>query len=127
VHNEQEPKPGPTAIAQDRRRHRRARVLWGATLTADGLDGEMTCGEVTCTVVDISAGGAKLMMNAKMMGRDPDLLSLVTPGTHVTLSVRASGTVPAEVVWQDADRAGLRFLIEPVEVRARFPGVIPPD
>ena len=122
MNNEQEPKAGPTATAHDRRRHRRARVLWGATLIADGVDEA-----VTCTVVDISAGGAKLMMNTKMMGRDPDLLSLMTPGAQVTLSVRASGTVPAEIVWQDADRAGLRFLIEPAEVRARFPGVVPLD
>jgi hypothetical protein len=123
VHNEQEPKPGGTlATAEDRRRYRRSRVLWGATVTAEGIDDE-----VTCTVVDISAGGAKLMMNAKMMGRDPDLLSMVTPGCQVTLSVRASGTVPAEVVWQDGDRAGLRFLIDPEDVRARFPGVVPED
>lgn len=106
----------------DRRQHRRSRVLWGATLTADGIDGELTC-----TVVDISAGGAKLMMNASMMGRDPDLLSMVTPGARVTLSVRASGSVPAEIVWQEDDRAGLRFLIDPEDVRARFPGVVPRD
>jgi hypothetical protein len=93
-----------------------------ATVTAEGVDGE-----VTCTVVDISAGGAKLMMNAKMIGRDPDLLGMLTPGCEVTLSVRASGSVPAQIVWQDGDRAGLRFLIEPDDVRARFPGVVPQD
>ena len=91
-------------------------------MIADGFDGE-----VTCTVVDISAGGAKLMMNTKLIGRDPDLLGMVTPGSRVTLSVRASGSVPAEVVWQDGDRAGLRFLIDPEDVRARFPGVVPRD
>jgi hypothetical protein len=122
VHEEQEPKTGGISAAEDRRRHRRSRVLWGATVTAEGVDGE-----VTCTVVDISAGGAKLMMNAKMIGRDPDLLGMLTPGCEVTLSVRASGTVPAEIVWQDGDRAGLRFLIEPDDVRARFPGVVPQD
>jgi hypothetical protein len=122
VHDEQEPKAGGTASAEERRRHRRSRVLWGATVTAEGVDGE-----VTCTIVDISAGGAKLMMNAKMIGRDPDLLGMLTPGCEVTLSVRASGTVPAEIVWQDGDRAGLRFLIDPADVRARFPGVVPQD
>jgi hypothetical protein len=122
VYNEEEPKAGGTLSAEDRRRHRRSRVLWGATMTAEGIEGE-----VTCTVVDISAGGAKLMMNGKMMVRDPDLLSMVLPGSHVTLSVRASGSVPAEIVWQDGDRAGLRFLIDPDDVRARFPGVVAPD
>lgn len=122
MHDEQEPKAGDSLAAQDRRRYRRSRVLWGATMIADGFDGE-----VTCTVVDISAGGAKLMMNTKLIGRDPDLLGMVTPGSRVTLSVRASGSVPAEVVWQDGDRAGLRFLIDPEDVRARFPGVVPRD
>lgn len=122
MHDEQEPKADGTLAARERRRHRRARVLWGATLTADELVGEMTC-----TVLDISAGGAKLMVNATMMGRDPDLLSMVRPGSRVTLGVRASGAVPAEIVWQDGDRAGLRFLIEPDAVRARFPGVVPDD
>ncbi|WP_169816636.1 PilZ domain-containing protein [Rhodovibrio salinarum] len=122
MHDDNEPKAGGTLSRQDRRAHRRSRVLWGATLMADGVDGE-----VTCTVVDISAGGAKLMLNEKLIGRDPDLLSVVTPGERVTLSVRASGSVPAEVVWQEGDRAGLRFLIDPADVRARFPGVVPPD
>ena len=122
VHDEREPNAAGSLSAQERRRHRRSRVLWGAILTADGFDGE-----VTCTVVDISAGGAKLMINARIIGRDADLLSLVTPGEQVTLSVRASGSVPAEVVWQDGDRAGLRFLIDPEDVRARFPGVVPRD
>ena len=122
MHDEQEPKAGESLSAEDRRRYRRSRVLWGATISADGVDGE-----VTCTVVDISAGGAKLMMNTKLIGRDPDLVSILTPGAPVTLSVRASGSVPAEVVWQDGDRAGLRFLIDPEDVRARFPGVVPRD
>jgi hypothetical protein len=122
VHEEDKPKNGGTMQATDRRAHRRSRVLWGATLMADGVDGE-----VACTVVDISAGGAKLMMNKQLMGRDPDLLSMVLPGARITLSVRASGSVPAEVVWQEGDRAGLRFLIDPDDVRARFPGVVPRD
>lgn len=122
MHDEQDPAAGETVPMPDRRQHRRARVLWGATLNAEGLAGEMTC-----TVLDISAGGAKLMVNATVMGRDPDLLSMVSPETRVTLGVRASGVVPAEVVWQSGDRVGVRFLIAPEAVRAQFPGVVPED
>jgi len=122
VQDEQEPGTDGAVAAADRRAHRRSRVLWGATVMSDDVDGELTC-----TVVDISAGGAKLMVNEKMIGRDPDILSIVTPGARISLSVRASGTVPAEVVWQDGNRAGLRFLLAPAEVRGRFPGVVPQD
>jgi hypothetical protein len=104
-----------------RRQYRRARVLWGATLAFD-----VSADEVACTVVDISAGGAKLMLTRQVLGNDPDLLTALMPGERVTLSVRASGTVPAAVVWQNDDRLGVRFLLDPESVRERFPGVVPP-
>lgn len=108
--------------ARERRRHRRARVLWGGVLIAQDF-----AGEIACTVSDISAGGAKLLVPAWPEGTDAEVLDNLDVGQRVVLSLRASGEVPGEIVWQKAGRLGVRFALEPDAVRARFDGVVPKD
>ena len=114
--------PATDAEARERRRHRRARVLWGGVLIAQDF-----AGEVACTVSDISAGGAKLLVPAWPEGTDADVLDNLDVGHRVLLSLRASGEVPGEVVWQKPGRLGVRFELDPDEVRSRFEGVVPKD
>ncbi len=114
--------PATEAEARERRRHRRARVLWGGVLIAQDF-----AGEVACTVSDISAGGAKLLVPAWPEGTDAEVLDNLDVGHRVVLSLRASGEVPGEIVWQKAGRLGVRFALEPDAVRARFDGVVPKD
>lgn len=81
------------------RRHPRSAVLWAAQLeTRDGR-------RLDCAVLDLSAGGAKLMVQHSLAAGDP-----------VTLSSRRFGARRARVAWVEADRLGLQFLdvIEPV-------------
>jgi len=107
---------------KERRRHRRARVLWGGILSAQQFRGD-----VACTVSDISAGGAKLLVPAWPEGSDADVLDNLDVGHKVRLSLRASGEVLGEIVWQKPGRIGVRFLLQPDEVRQRFEGVVPND
>lgn len=106
----------------ERRRHRRTRVLWGGVLLAQDFKGE-----IACTVADISAGGAKLLVPAWPEGSDADVIDNLEVGHRVLLSLRASGEVPGEVVWQKPGRLGVRFLLEADEVRERFEAVVPAD
>lgn len=107
---------------RERRRHRRARVLWGGVLIVRDFPGE-----VACTVSDISAGGAKLLVPARPEGTDAEVLDNLDIGHRIVLSLRDSGEVPAKVVWQTPGRIGIRFEMEPDEVRERFTGVVPND
>lgn len=113
---------GREAPTGERRRHRRTRVLWGGVLLAQEFKGE-----IACTVADISAGGAKLLVPAWPEGSDADVIDNLEVGHRVLLSLRASGEVPGEVVWQKPGRLGVRFLLEPDEVRERFDAVVPED
>lgn len=106
----------------ERRRYRRARVLWGGVLRVDSPPGQ-----VACTVSDISAGGAKLLVPARPQGGDAEVLDALERGDAVVLSLRDSGEVPGTVVWQQPGRVGVQFRLPAAEVRARFPGVVPAD
>ncbi len=92
------------------RRHPRSAVLWAAELeTRDGR-------RIDCAVLDLSAGGAKLMIDH----------SLAT-GDQVTLSSRRFGARRARVAWVEPNRLGLQFLdlIEPESLSSKIAGVSP--
>jgi hypothetical protein len=82
------------SMPSDRRQHRRCPLNWPGTLHAGGAS-------VALDVVDISAGGAKLSLP----------LSFEDPGA-VVLQIDRIGSFLAEIVWQDGDGAGVRFLDE---------------
>jgi hypothetical protein len=84
--------PEPSGQAE-RRRHRRAPVVWMATLrTARGF--------FECIVIDISSSGARLVIS--------DGTSLA-PGEAVTLDLSPCGKFRATAVWKEGDFSGIRF------------------
>ncbi len=91
----------------ERRRHPRVGALWMATVHAvsDVHD---------CMVIDVSRGGAKLM------------LSQAHPLTEIrALVVGALGTFRARLVWQRGEFAGVQFLDPPEKIADAFGGMLP--
>lgn len=74
------------------RRTVRKRVLWAAKL-ARGAQ------RYDCVVVDLSLGGARIHLTQPM-----------TKGETVTLKLDRLGLLRAEVVWQEEQSIGLRFV-----------------
>lgn len=82
-----------TDTRTDRRRHKRHKLLWSGTLrTWDGTT-------LDCTILDLSASGAKVRLDQP-----------VIPGELVTLMSRRFGMRPARVAWMDGVIIGLEFL-----------------
>lgn len=77
----------------DRRRHQRRRLLWSGKLRT--WDGSI----LDCTILDMSAGGAKVRLEQP-----------VVPGELVTLMSRRFGMRPARVAWMEDLIIGLQFL-----------------
>jgi hypothetical protein len=78
----------------ERRRHRRRNGAWAATL-------ETTHGDcVGCVVLDLSPGGAKLLLENKP----------VAIGELVTFVTERFGTHRGRVAWATGARAGLSFV-----------------
>ena len=94
-----EPVREPEA-GEEQRRHIRKRVLWKAELETNG----MTC---ECFILNVSRSGAKVRLGAPM---------IVAPHQTVTLNFPQYGTLEAEVVWQRADKLGMRFNPEPEQI-----------
>lgn len=93
---------------QERRRHARVGVMLMATLRA-------ASGFLDCMVVNLSRGGAKIMLNG------PETLERA-----VSLVLESGSLLRAEVVWQRDQVAGLRFLDGPEAVATAFPFMLPP-
>lgn len=70
----------------------RKRVLWAAKLARGAK-------RYDCVVVDLSLGGARI-----------HLTQPVTKGEMVTLQLDRLGPLRAEVVWQEEQSIGLRFV-----------------
>jgi hypothetical protein len=83
---------------EDRRKHKRKPVLWGARIaTSDG--------DFDCIALNLSRGGAKLRMAEPL-----------EVGQTATLVIDRFGALAAEVVWRRADLIGLRFTDAPAEI-----------
>jgi PilZ domain len=88
----------PDRSEKEQRRHVRKRVLWaGKIATKDG--------SFDCVVLNVSRSGAKLRFTAP-----------IGPQRTVDLSLGSFGTLNAEVVWQRADKMGIRFTADPDQV-----------
>ena len=95
------------ARQSDRRRHQRAGTMWMANLHSAGRRED-------CMVIDISRGGAKLMLTH----RQPlaDVVALVVVGF---------GTFRAKLVWRRAEFAGIQFLDPPDAIAEAFRDMLP--
>ena len=86
------------AQAKEQRRHVRKRVLWVARL-------ETKDGPLSCTILNVSRSGAKLRVAAPNLQHQ-----------SVKLVMETYGALSAEIVWQNADKMGIRFSADPAEV-----------
>jgi len=104
--------PIPEEEAAALRRTVRKRVLWAAKLARGAK-------RFDCVVVDLSLGGARI-----------HLAQPVAEGEQVTLMLDRFGALRAEVVWQEEQSIGLRFIDDPKAVAgmigSRLPLVTPP-
>jgi hypothetical protein len=90
--------PDEEARAKEQRRHIRKHVLWAARL-------ETKDGPFSCIILNVSRSGAKLRVVAPTLSRQP-----------IKLVMDNFGTLPAEIIWQHADKMGIRFSAEPEQV-----------
>lgn len=92
---------------KERRRFERKKLLWAATVEVRGQRFEGT-------IVDLSAGGARIKFDAP-----------VATGDELTLVLKQLDELGAKVVWQREGEAGLQFLLAPDEVAARIQQTLP--
>jgi hypothetical protein len=78
----------------ERREHGRHKALWWAEI-------EMATGRFTCSVSDLSTGGAKLRV-AHPIPEKEQLMLVIPP----------YGQFAGEVIWSDDAQAGIQFAIE---------------
>jgi hypothetical protein len=79
----------------DQRQDRRRQLLWSGVL-------QTARGPAQCTVVDISAGGARISVAAS-----------VEPGQAVTLVVTGLGMFRGTVIWSEGATIGIEFAPDP--------------
>jgi hypothetical protein len=91
----------------ERRRHVRIGIMLMATLRS-------TNGIFDCMVLDLSRGGAKVMLH------EPHVI-----GTAVTLILGGFGSFRAQPVWQRGEIIGIRFADPPETIASAFPGLVP--
>lgn len=101
--------------ARERRRHRRVRVLWSAQLR---FPDEQTV--LTCTVTNISGGGAKLTHVGWPVGEEARVVERLEPGAAVRVSIARSEEIPAKIVWCGRGRVGVMFHLEAAAVAAHI-------
>jgi PilZ domain len=78
--------------ARERRHEIRKNVLWAGQIGANAR-------QLDCTILDVSLGGARIRVNEEVPSRGP-----------LTIACDRFGTFHAEVSWEAAGMAGLRFL-----------------
>jgi hypothetical protein len=91
----------------ERRRHERVGVMLMASLRS-------TNGIFDCMVLDISRGGAKLILG------EPQALP-----PSVTLMLGGFGSFRAQTVWQHNEILGIRFTDTPEAIAEAFQGLVP--
>jgi len=94
--------------ARARRQFTRRAVLWAAQIEFGGESAD-------CTILNMSAGGAKLRVEADL-----------TVGATLTLRTERFGDFSGVVRWQEGKKAGMQFSQEPKEV-ARLIGKALPE
>lgn len=94
----------PTTSGIDQRRYARKAVVWpGSVSTEEGM--------LACSVLNLSAGGARLRM--------PDALPR---DATVNLRITGVGRFPARVVWCRDHHVGIEFRMPPESVEAVITG-----
>lgn len=83
--------------ADEQRQYIRSSILWKGELRA--IDGLFS---TTCSIFDISAGGARI----RFAGRLPTQVAL-------ELRIERLGAFPVEVIWTNGAEFGLKFLVPP--------------
>jgi len=95
------------AAPAERRRHQRVGTMWMATLQSTGALYE-------CMVIDLSRGGAKLMLPHEQ------------PMAEIrALAVGGFATLRAKLAWQRGAFVGVQFLDPPETVAATFRNMLP--
>lgn len=88
------------AFGAERRRHERSPMLYSGSL----YDGDRM---VDCVIKDISASGARLMIERRIAEQE-----------EFVLDIDGVGLFPSKIVWQSDDYAGIEFLDDPGTVRS---------
>lgn len=83
---------------QSRRVHERRTILFDARLRKDGQWQD-------CRILNMSAGGAKLLVNSN-----------INHGATVSLEVGNFGQFSGTVVWTDREEVGIKFSHDPTEI-----------
>lgn len=91
----------------DRRTYQRQAVIWDAALQMEGKRAD-------CTVLNLSAGGAKVMIDR------PEVTS-----KFVTLGIPQFGNFTGEVAWRHGHTIGIRFHEEPSQVAIALADALP--
>ena len=95
----------------ERRKFPRTRVIWPGTFQTES-------GTVACTILNLSANGAKLSLHAPLTA---DIRS-------GTLIIPRLGAFKAKIAWrapEGVDEIGLTFEAEPAEVVRKLAGALP--
>jgi hypothetical protein len=100
----------------ERRRHQRRTVLLRARLYQKGE-------VVDCIVNNLSAGGAGLLLEVRLMQAQMDM----QVGAVVTLTIERYGDLPGEIAWHEKQYAGIRFFQDPEQVRQLTETLLPPE
>lgn len=91
----------PSPCGSDKRRHKRKSGMWKAHV-------ELGQGyRVDCVILDLSDGGAKLMLKLP-----------IATGKVVTVVADSIGARGARVAWSEGDRAGVQFIESSAQVVA---------
>ncbi|HZS81967.1 MAG TPA: PilZ domain-containing protein [Stellaceae bacterium] len=91
---------GKAGAGAERRRHERAPLLHSGSLHQND-------DVVDCVIKDISASGARLMMERRIAEQD-----------NFILDIDGVGLFPSRIVWQREGQAGIRFLNDPHTVQS---------
>jgi hypothetical protein len=98
----------PERAFVERRQHPRASLDGAAELLLGPL-------RFPCAVVDISSGGAQLVLAER-----------ISPLSPATLRIVNVGALHCRIVWSKGERTGIRFLHEPNWVKARIGHLLRP-
>ena len=91
---------GKARDGNERRRHERSPLLYSGSL----YDGENM---VDCVIKDISASGARLMIERRVAEQE-----------RFILDIDGVGLFPSKIVWRADDHAGIRFLSDTSQVKS---------